>query len=174
MMCSAGDSGLLQAEYRELADEYSRAVKEFFGDRLVSICFFGSVARGDATSESDIDVLVVADKLPSDVGFRIRETRPIHERVRRTEAYRKIRSQGRSGFVSDLFFSPDEVKTHPPILLDLTDDGLTVYDKDNFLKSVLDEIKRKLKELGSKKVKAKKGYYWILKPDAKPTEVIEI
>ena len=76
--------------------------------------------------------------------------------------------------MSEIFLSRDEVKSHPPILLDLTDDGLIVYDKDDFLKSVLDEIGRRLRELGAQKVKAKKGYYWILKPDAKPSEVVEI
>ena len=61
----------LQEEYRTLANEYVRATSEFFGDRLVSICFFGSVARGEAKADSDIDVLVVATELPRDVGLRI-------------------------------------------------------------------------------------------------------
>jgi len=164
----------LQEEYRGLADEYARLTKEFFGERLVSVCFFGSVVRGDATPESDIDVLVVADRLPPDFGFRVREASPIHERLRKSEAYRTLRAQGRSAFISPLFLSPGEVKAHPPILLDLTDEGVIVYDRDGFLEGILEDIRRRLKELGSKKVKAKKGHYWILKPDAKPGEVIEI
>lgn len=164
----------LHAEYRELADEYARAIKEFFGERLCSICFFGSVVRGEATPESDLDVLVVAEKLPKDLGLRVRETIPIHEALRRSEEYRKLRLQGKSAFVSDIMLTPDEVKTHPPIMLDMTEDAFIVYDKDGFLKGVLDDMRRRLNELGAKKVKARKGYFWILKPDAKPSEVVEI
>lgn len=164
----------LQPEFRALAEEYVRAMKRFFRDRLVSVCFFGSVVRGEATPESDIDVLVVAEKLPRDVGFRTRETNFIHKRLRRSEAYRKLRSQGMSAFLSDILLTPDEVRAHPPILLDMTDEAALVYDKDDFLQSVLESIRRRLKELGAKKVTAKKGYYWILKPNAEPTEVVEI
>ncbi len=165
---------LLQNEYRNVAEEYARRVKEFFGYRLVSICFFGSVARGDATPESDIDAMVVAEGLPRDVGSRVRETAPIHKSYRRSEAYRNLRSLARSGFVSDLFLTPDEAKSHPPILLDLTRDGVVVYDKEGFLEGVLDDIRLRLQQLGAERVTAKKGYFWILKPNAKPDEVIEI
>lgn len=164
----------MQVEYRELADEYSRAVKAFFGDRLVSVCFFGSAARGDATPESDVDVLIVADGLPTDVGLRARETNSIHQNLRRTETYRKLRSRGRCAFVSDIFLTRDEVKTHPPMLLDLTEEAVIAYDKDGFLGGVLDDMRRRLKELGARKVSTKRGYYWLLKPDAEPDEVVEI
>ncbi len=42
------------------------------GERINSIVLFGSVARGEATSESDIDVLVITDA-PFGVRERIRE-----------------------------------------------------------------------------------------------------
>lgn len=35
-----------------------------YGDRLVSVMVFGSRARGDATDESDLDLLVVLDEVP--------------------------------------------------------------------------------------------------------------
>jgi hypothetical protein len=164
----------LQHEYQDLADEYTRAIQEFFGNRLVSIAFFGSVARGTAARESDIDVLVVAENLPRDVGLRFRETGPVHDALKRTDAYRNLTSRGRSGFVSDIFLTPEETKTHPPILLDICYDGVLAYDRNRFLEGVLGDIDRRLKELNAKKVSASKGYYWVLKPDAKPSEVVEI
>ncbi|HXZ90646.1 MAG TPA: nucleotidyltransferase domain-containing protein [Candidatus Dormibacteraeota bacterium] len=164
----------MQQEYRTIADEYVHAASDFFGDRLVSICFFGSVARGEATADSDIDVLVVATELPKDVGLRFRETAGIHETLRRSSEYRKLRQQGRSAFISDLFLSPDEAHAHPPILLDLTDDAFIAYDRNGFLKGVLEDMKQRLRDLGARKVKARKGHYWILKPNTRPDEVIEI
>ena len=41
-----------------LAEAHS-ALAELYGDRLVRVILYGSQARGDATPESDIDVLVV-------------------------------------------------------------------------------------------------------------------
>jgi predicted nucleotidyltransferase len=164
----------LQPEYQELADEYTRAIRDFFGNRLVSVAFFGSVARGTADPESDVDVLVIAEDLPKDVGLRFRETMPVHEKIRKSKAYSVLRLKGRSGFVSDLFLTPEEAMAHPPILLDACDDAFLAYDKNEFLKGVLRDISMRLKELNAKKVKASKGYYWVLKPDAKPSEVVEI
>ncbi len=43
-----------------LADLHGR-LKRIYGDRLVRLILFGSQARGDAGSESDIDMLVVLD-----------------------------------------------------------------------------------------------------------------
>jgi hypothetical protein len=164
----------LQAEYSELAEEYARALRELFGDRLISICFFGSVVRGEATPESDIDVLVVAKGVPKDVGLRLQETSGIYMELKHSEAYRKLRSLGRNAFVSAIVLTSDEAKTHPPIMLDMTEDAFMAYDKDGFLERVLDDMRQRLKELGARKVKAQKGYYWILKPDARPDEVVEI
>lgn len=164
----------MQAEYRKLAEEYLRLVKEFFGDRLVSVCFYGSVAKGTATPESDVDVLVVAQALYADLGSRIHDTTPIHEALRRSEEYRKLRMQGISAFVSDLYLSPEEARAHPPILLDLTKDASIAYDKDGFFECVLEEMRRRLIELGAKRVNTGKGHYWILKPDANPNEVVEV
>jgi hypothetical protein len=160
--------------YGKLAAEYARLAEGYFGDRLVSICFFGSVARGDATPESDVDVLVVAENLPRDIGFRARQTQFIRDKIRGSEAHRKLRLEGRNAFISEILLSPEEVKTHPPILLDITDDGLIMYDRNSFLESVLADIRLRLKDLGGRKVKARRGHYWILKPDADPNEVVEL
>lgn len=165
---------MLQSEYRDLASQYAQLVKQHFGDRLYSICFFGSTVRGEATSESDLDALVIADDLPQDLGLRFQGTAPIHEAVRGTEAYRTLRAKGRSALISEVFLSPSETRSHPPILLDIADHGTIVYDRNNFLDAELRKIRERLVELGTRKVTAKKGYYWILKPDAKPTEVVEI
>jgi len=165
---------LLQAEYRDLAEEYVKAMKEHFGSRLVSICFFGSVARCEASAESDLDVLVVAEGLPRGMGWRIHEMIPLDLAIRATKAYRALRSAGRSAFVSDLYLTPEEVKAHPPILLDIADHGVIAYDRDGFLGKVLDDVRRRLRELGARRVVAKNGYYWVLKPDARPTDVVEV
>src|SRR5207237_4813697 len=49
----------------EIAREVARDVRELYGERVTSILLFGSWARGDAHPESDIDLLVVLDRVDS-------------------------------------------------------------------------------------------------------------
>ena len=160
--------------YKDLIKEYCKIVLSYYGSKVKSICLFGSVARGEATLESDIDMLVVIKDLPEDMGKRFDEAAQLFQKLRRTDAYKSMRKLGRSGFISDIFLTPEEVRSHPPILLDLTEEGIILYDKEDFLQKVLEEIKIRLSQLGAKKVKAKKGHYWVLKPDAQLGEEIKI
>jgi len=51
------------ATVRAVAARYADQVRVHFGPRLHRVCLFGSAARGDWQLRSDIDVLVLLDKL---------------------------------------------------------------------------------------------------------------
>ncbi len=53
---------------RGLADKFASLTREHFGSRLVRMILYGSVARGDWTPESDIDVLVTLDAVSDSDG----------------------------------------------------------------------------------------------------------
>lgn len=46
---------------KKVLEEFKREIKKLYGKRLKSIILYGSWARGNATEESDIDVLVVLE-----------------------------------------------------------------------------------------------------------------
>ncbi len=73
----------------------------------------------------------------------------------------------------EIIFSTGELRSHPPILLDLTTDSIILYDT-GILGNEISKIKKRLKELGSRKIKLKDSWFWILKPDIKPGENIVI
>lgn len=51
-------------------NEFIKKLEERFGERLISVVLFGSVARETAKKESDIDLLLVIRDLPADTWER--------------------------------------------------------------------------------------------------------
>ena len=51
----------LQPEEKKVVDEYIDLIRARFPDRISTITLFGSKARGDSRSESDIDLLIAVD-----------------------------------------------------------------------------------------------------------------
>ncbi len=58
----------------EIAREFAKSIKS---DKIIKIILFGSVARGDDTEESDIDILIISnhweqiDSLITDAVFKV-------------------------------------------------------------------------------------------------------
>jgi len=50
--------------HREVAEAFAKDVRKLLGDNLVEIVLFGSVARGEWSEESDIDLLLVVKNNP--------------------------------------------------------------------------------------------------------------
>ena len=155
---------------------YLDLLRERFGDNLVSVYLFGSVARGECTEGSDIDLLVVVDGLREDIGWRLEVSSNLKRMIRSKtlDLRRALRERGLPTTISDILLTPDEIRCHPPIILDLTVDGKPLFDKDDFLLKELEKVRKRLRELGARRVKGKSGWYWILKPGAKLGEVIKI
>jgi len=51
----------VSAQYRDIAREFAAELRRRCGQRVRTVLLYGSVARGDATEGSDIDLLVVYD-----------------------------------------------------------------------------------------------------------------
>jgi predicted nucleotidyltransferase len=49
----------LQTIYPTAAEEFARRVTSALGDQVDALVLFGSVARGEATRSSDIDIVVI-------------------------------------------------------------------------------------------------------------------
>lgn len=49
-------------EVRALLSRLQKGLREVYGDRLREVVWFGSTARGEASSDSDIDVAVILDR----------------------------------------------------------------------------------------------------------------
>ena len=51
-----------------ITEKVAELSKEVFGDKLDTVLLYGSYARGEETSESDIDIMVLADVKSQELG----------------------------------------------------------------------------------------------------------
>ncbi len=58
MACGSQDPNNPE-RWEEALDEFARRARGLLGDKLSRIILYGSRARGDATPESDVDILVL-------------------------------------------------------------------------------------------------------------------
>ncbi len=53
----------MKDEIREILRRLKEGLSAFYGERLKGVYLFGSYSRGEADAESDIDVLIVLDRV---------------------------------------------------------------------------------------------------------------
>ena len=158
--------------YRDLIKELLGVIKEIFGDSLVSMVLYGSVARGEARTDSDVDLLIIAEDLPPSRIKRVRLFEMAEDRVEPQVA--KLYDRGIYVSFSPIILMPEEVEKVPPILLDMIEDAVIVYDRTDFFSKLLSRVAARLKELGAERIKLGRKWYWRLKKNYKPGEVIVI
>lgn len=159
-------------EYQALLEEIVGLFKKQFGDEFLACAVFGSVARGEAGKGSDIDIIVVhrsGNYYPTD-----RHVKVIRE-LREKDEYNRLCEQGFSPDPYPVYLSEEELTQNPWVLLDVTEDGIILYDKEDILKKRLDHLRQRLKQLGSKRIFLPDGsWYWDLKPDWKRGEEFKL
>lgn len=163
---------MLRQEFQKLIQLLSEKIKTYYGDNLISVVLFGSQARGTPRPDSDIDLLIVLSRAPKG---RLKRTEDFTELEETLEPYlQDLRRKGIYTYINPVIKTKEEILKGSPLLLDIVEDGKILYDKENFMKEVLTTLRDKLQKLGAKRVWHGSSWYWILKPDLKPGEVIEL
>lgn len=139
---------------------------------LDSFALYGSVARGSASNNSDVDILLISDSLSGSLGSRMERLAYVED-----ELGEELRWLRKRGFYTTLSFYPltrREAGRLPLLLLDLTEEAIILYDRERFLEATLLELKRELLRRGAKKVVVdKEHWYWDLNPNYKLGEGVE-
>jgi len=139
-------------DMKVLYEPIVQSLREAFGERLKAVVLFGSQARGEATSSSDHDLLVVAEDLPDQPLARQRAVRltlwPVLDRL--------------PGPVSFIAKTPDEVSVNlTPLLLDVCADGLCLWGADYF-EPLREKALTALRQAGLWRPALGGGWRWLL------------
>jgi hypothetical protein len=163
---------MLKESFERLLGEVLDALRAYYGERLVSLAVFGSVSRGTQRADSDVDLLVVCNPLPSGRMRRIAEFEEVEKRL--APVLSKLSQQGIATLLSPVLKTPDEVERGGVFYIDLVEDARLLYDRGDFLKGFLDRLRRRLAQLGARRIRRGNAWYWDLKPDFKPGEIFEL
>ena len=158
--------------YRGVVGKLLEGLLATWGERLVSLVVFGSVARSEAREDSDVDLLVVGANLPRQ-RFKRQELFELAEQFVEP-LIEGLRSKGLNLDLSPVILDVEEARRHRPIYLDMVMDAVIVYDRGGFFEGVLKGLAERLEALGAERRRLGKLWYWVLKRDYRPGEVIEL
>ncbi len=115
----------LNETYQKAAREFADRVVSTLGDDVDSIVLYGSVARGEAKEDSDIDILVVS---PDEHSVRERLSH-IRNDMDSESNYRFL--------ISLIIYSRDHFlwlrNNGSPFISDIVRDGMIIHDNGTFL-----------------------------------------
>ncbi len=151
--------------YRPLIVKTVQALREGFGSRLVSVGLFGSVARGSPSKTSDLDLYVVGDWKSASRSERLDEVFP-YLKMLNDERLRLLNN----GIATDASVYPvsrEEAVRFHSLHLDLSSEGIVLYDPTGFLSTAWSRLKVWLEKKGAERVQTGETWYWRLDPGLK-------
>jgi len=161
-------ASMLRESFKAILAAAGKACLAVYGERLVSLAVFGSVARGTMRHDSDIDLLLVVDGLPRGRMASVREFEAVE--IQLTSQLREAAEKGVHTTLSPVLKTPEDLANGSPLFLDMTIEVLILHDRNGLLPAYLQQLQERLAALGSRWIRKCGGYYWLLKPDLKPGE----
>ena len=156
--------------YKELLNELLHNIQIDCEDNLVSLVLYGSIARGDFRNDSDIDLLLIFEKLPKEKFLRQRIFIEIENQI----SFEKFYEKDYYPSFSPILKTTEEAKFLSPLYLDMVDDAVILFDKNSFFQNILETLRTRLSELGAIKKRVGDKWYWDLNPNYKFGDEISI
>jgi predicted nucleotidyltransferase len=137
----------------KLISELTSVLKQKFNQDLLAIVLFGSIVKGNFTTTSDIDVLVICETLIKDWRARDKMTLELTEDIEF-----KYATSIHMALVSKDEIS-HSIESVSPLMLEIYEANEIVYEKDNFFTQLLNSFGKNLESLHA--IKIEKGVWKI-------------
>lgn len=142
-----------QNEYTPVIEEYLGKLHHYFGERIMGVLLFGSVARGEAKPlkryESDVDLMVLIRGIPENISERL---------MLKTKLVLEL---GLGSRVQGFWMPPEElprlVGARTGYIMDALTEGIILYDPERIIEESKKILERDLRERGVEK----KKYGWV-------------
>jgi predicted nucleotidyltransferase len=162
----------IRSTFDRLLEALLAESRRHYGDRLVALAVFGSVGRRTMRPDSDIDALLVVDRLPNGRIPRIEDFGRVETVL--APALEAARDAGVDTRIAAVIRTPSEIAAGSPLMFDMIEDARILHDPRGVLQRALDDLKRRLERLGARRIWRDGWWYWDLKPDYRPGEVFEV
>ena len=130
----------------KIISELVDTLKQEFNSDLLAVVLFGSVVKGNFTSTSDIDVLVVCETLIKDWRARDKMTLELTEDIELKY----------STPIHMTLVSKDEIshaiESAYPLMLEIYETNEIIYDRDNFFRQLLEDFEKNIHRWHAKKI----------------------
>lgn len=150
-------------DYQEILSLFVEKVKKEFKKAILSLILFGSVARGKANNDSDLDIFVFFDDKMikrEEVGKKLAL---IIYKLRKTKQYRIFKQKGISPEVYPFLISKSRSRDVLWVFLDALKEGIILYDLNDFGRDLINETKSKIFKSGGRRVELPNGKWcWVL------------
>jgi hypothetical protein len=158
--------------FEEIVQALPAACLAVYGERLRSVALYGSVARGTMRPDSDVDVLIVVERLAPSRSARMDEFEGVDQHLSGKVA--AARERGVDTIVIPTIKTPDELRAGSMLYLDMVTEARILLDREHLLRRYLDDLGRRLRAMGARRVPFGGSYYWELKPDFRWGDRIEL
>lgn len=159
------------AEFQPLLDRFVSLVRQALGQQVLSVVLYGSVARGQARADSDVDLLIILREASPVYYERLQPFLQILRRLQAEPVWKNLEAQGLRPYLSLLILAKEEAEQTRYIYLDMVDEARILVDVGGFFQAKLEALRKRLRELGARRIwQGDTSWYWDLKPDLKKGE----
>ncbi len=139
------------------------AIFRLYSRSLLSVAAFGSLASGEWTDTSDIDLLIVAKNLSPNYSERLKKAQEIFDVCSSVRVSQWQRGEGYH-LLDLILLGAEELQKNELFLLDMTREAIILFDREDLLSKSLTGLKRRLEEKGVIRVETPSGKsYWDLR-----------
>ncbi len=152
----------IRSAFQSLLPRVAEAALAHYGDNLVSLAVFGSVARGVPRPDSDVDLLLVCRDLPRGHRRRLEGFERVEDAL--APELERLRAQGVATRLSPVLLTREEARQGRRLFLDMVDHALILHDPDGFLTGLLASLRRRLEAAGARRARVGAAWVWLLPP----------